>query len=62
MLQFNHGRIWADSEGQGQGSTFSFSLPLLEHKQEIIDLEAQAPKTGEQLKPLAHPTKAAEEI
>ena len=22
------GRIWADSEGQGRGSTFSFTLPL----------------------------------
>ncbi len=62
LVELNHGRIWADSEGQGKGSTFSFSLPLLEHKQEIIELEKQAPQTGEQLKPLAHPTKAAEDI
>jgi len=27
-----------------------------------IELEKQAPQTGEQLKPLAHPTKAAEDI
>lgn len=37
-------------------------MPLLEHKKEIIDLEKEAPKTGEQLKPLAKPAKEAEEI
>ena len=32
------GRIWAESEGRGKGSTFSFSLPLFSG-QEARDLE-----------------------
>ncbi|GCE25906.1 hypothetical protein KDA_13900 [Dictyobacter alpinus] len=27
-IEAHHGRIWADSAGPGQGSTFSFTLPL----------------------------------
>ena len=44
------------------GSTFTFSLPQLSSKQEIIDLEAQVPRKKEELKPLARPTKEAEEM
>ena len=62
LVELHHGRIWADSEGPSHGSTFTFSLPQLSSKQEIIDLEAQVPQPKEQLKPLARPTKEAEEI
>jgi len=61
LVELNHGRIWADSEGEGKGSTFSFSLPELLAKSEIEKMEAEVPKEGN-LKPLARPTKQAEEI
>lgn len=53
LVELHHGRVWPDSEGMGKGSTFSFSLPVYDTKQAIIDLEAQSPQTKEQLKPLA---------
>ena len=28
LIQAHHGRIWAESKGEGRGSTFSFSIPL----------------------------------
>ncbi len=62
LVELNHGRIWADSEGVGKGSTFTFSLPDISDKKALLELEAQAPKQKESLKPLARPTKAAEEI
>jgi len=62
LVELNHGRIWADSEGEGKGSTFTFSLPDISDKKALLELEAQAPKQKESLKPLARPTKAAEEI
>lgn len=55
LVELHHGRIWPDSEGEGKGSTFTFSLPTLESKQAIVDLEAQSPQDKEQLKPLAKP-------
>jgi signal transduction histidine kinase len=55
LVELHHGRVWPDSEGQGKGSTFTFSLPTASAKQAIIDLEAQSPQTKEQLKPLAKP-------
>ncbi|MEI6040091.1 MAG: ATP-binding protein [Candidatus Berkelbacteria bacterium] len=55
LVELHHGRIWPDSEGMGKGSTFTFSLPTIEAKQAIIDLEAQSPQDKEQLKPLAKP-------
>lgn len=62
LVELQHGRIWADSEGQGKGSTFTFSLPEMNSKQAIESLEAQVPQQKEQLKPLAKPMKSAEEL
>ena len=62
LVELHHGRIWADSEGEGKGSTFTFTLPDLSDKKALLELEAQAPKQKESLKPLARPTKAAEEL
>jgi len=61
LVELHHGRIWADSEGPGKGSTFTFTLPDISDKEELLKMEAQAPKK-ESLKPLAKPTKAAEDI
>ncbi len=58
LVELHHGRIWADSEGPSKGSTFTFSLPDISDKQQIIDLEKQVPQDKEKLKPLAKPMKA----
>ena len=62
LVELHHGRIWADSEGSGKGSMFTFSLPELAKKDEILKMEAQADIKKEQLKPLARPVKEAEDI
>ncbi|MFA6493082.1 MAG: ATP-binding protein [Patescibacteria group bacterium] len=62
LVELHHGRVWADSEGSGKGSTFTFSLPEAKVQKEIQDLEAQVPQTKEQLKPLARPAKEAEDL
>lgn len=61
LVELHHGRIWADSEGPSKGSIFTFTLPDISDKEELLKMEAQAPKK-ESLKPLARPTKAAEEL
>lgn len=61
LVELHHGRIWADSEGPSKGSTFTFTLPDISDKEALLKMEAQAPKK-EALKPLARPTKAAEDI
>ncbi|MAT43708.1 MAG: two-component sensor histidine kinase [Anaerolineaceae bacterium] len=33
LVKAHQGRIWAESNGEGKGSTFSFSLPVVIHKQ-----------------------------
>ena len=30
MVEMHGGRVWAESRGEGQGSHFSFSLPILQ--------------------------------
>ena len=35
LVQKHGGRLWAESPGRGQGSTFSFTLPLAD--EQIID-------------------------
>ncbi len=62
LVELHHGRIWAESEGPSHGSTFTFSLPDISSKDELLKMEAQAPQPKEQLKPLAKPVKEAEEI
>lgn len=61
LVELHHGRVWADSEGQGRGSVFTFSLPEATVQKEIQELEAQVPNKGD-MKPLARPTKQAEEL
>jgi signal transduction histidine kinase len=53
LVELNHGRIWADSEGHGHGSTFSFTLPEISSKEAIIEMEKDVDQNKEQLKPLA---------
>ncbi|MBM2821089.1 MAG: putative histidine kinase, partial [Candidatus Berkelbacteria bacterium] len=62
LVELHHGRIWADSEGAGKGSTFTFSLPDISTKNELLEIESQVHQEKEQLKPLARPVKQAEEI
>jgi len=55
LVELHHGRIWADSEGRGKGSTFTFSLPDISDKEALLEIEKQVPNQKEQLKPLAKP-------
>lgn len=55
LVELHHGRIWADSDGPGKGSTFTFSLPDISDKEELLEVEKQMPEQKEQLKPLAKP-------
>lgn len=61
LVELQHGRIWADSEGEGKGSTFTFTMPELAVKDQILALEKQIPMDKEQMKPLARPMKSAAE-
>lgn len=61
LVELQHGRIWADSEGEGKGSTFTFTLPELAVKDQILTLEKEIPMDKEQMKPLARPMKSAAE-
>lgn len=55
LVELHHGRIWADSDGINKGSTFTFTLPDISDKPQLLELEKQVPETKEQLKPLAKP-------
>lgn len=53
LIEMMHGRIWARSVGRGQGSTFSFSLPLAMYEPQIKEVEKDI-RPPENAKPLAH--------
>jgi two-component system sensor histidine kinase KdpD len=40
LVEAHGGRIWAESAGEGKGSTFRFSLPLLAEPQEVVSVPA----------------------
>jgi signal transduction histidine kinase len=42
VIEQNHGKIWVESPGEGQGSTFAFSLPIHNDLQptSVVDLTA----------------------
>ena len=40
IIEKQKGKIWAESEGLGKGSTFNFTLPIKENPQ-IIEMENQ---------------------
>lgn len=44
ILEQHGGRVWAESPGPGQGSVFTFALPLAEHRAEASDAAETAPK------------------
>jgi len=52
LTEMNRGRMWVDSEGEGKGSTFHFSIPLLIDKDKVIEIDEQVPKI-KNAKPLA---------
>jgi len=52
LIEMHHGRIWAESEGKDKGSTFHFSLPLYEAKEQVVKLDEEVPKAKD-AKPLA---------
>lgn len=63
LVELHHGRIWAESDGPGKGSTFIFTLPDISAKDEIMTMEQEIDQNKEQMKPLARPMgKALEEI
>ena len=41
LVKAHHGRIWAESPGEGKGSTFTFSLPAIKNK-DIQDIFIKA--------------------
>jgi two-component system cell cycle sensor histidine kinase PleC len=44
LVELHDGRIWVESEGPGQGSTFSFTIPLVETAASGISTEYAAPR------------------
>jgi two-component system phosphate regulon sensor histidine kinase PhoR len=42
IVQAHGGRVWAESDGPGAGSTFSFTLPIADEMELDIEVEAAA--------------------
>jgi len=52
LILMHYGRIWAESKGKDQGTTFFFSVPLEKQKDKINKLDQYIPQTKD-AKPLA---------
>lgn len=52
LIEMQHGRTWAVSDGRGKGSTFCFSLPELSNKAELEKLDSEV-EIAKDAKPLA---------
>jgi signal transduction histidine kinase len=52
LVEMHHGRIWVESQGKDKGSTFYFSMPVYEAKDQVVKLDAEVPKAKD-AKPLA---------
>lgn len=52
LIEMQHGRAWAISDGRGKGSTFCFSLPELTNKTELDKLDSKV-EIASDAKPLA---------
>lgn len=57
LIELQHGRMWAESEGKNKGSTFYFSLPLATEKESITKINKLIPvaKDAKSLAKVAKP-------